>query len=118
VSFRPPTGRIGHSVKGTEYLAYADPEGQDPEGQDHESPDHESPAETRKLPVPETPCPGNSPVATTTRPILYEYNHVVIFDKFFNPVVDAVWTTTASKTVTPQCGYGGQREELRGEPGI
>jgi hypothetical protein len=37
---------------------------------------------------------------------LYEYNHVVIFDKFFNPVVDPVWTATASKTVTPQCGYG------------
>jgi hypothetical protein len=65
---------------------------------EHESPDHESPAET--------PRPGNSPVAATTRPILHEYNHVVIFDKFFNPVVDPVWTTTASKTVTPQCGYG------------
>jgi hypothetical protein len=36
--------------------------------------------------------------------MLYEYKDVVIFDKFFNPVVDPVWTTTASKIVTPQCG--------------
>ena len=35
----------------------------------------------------------------------HESYHVVLFDKFFNPVVDPIWNKSVNKTQTPQCGY-------------